>query len=526
MPLRGLVLVLLALPWLNPFAPGPSPAFVPWLTGAACGLALWALTRPRGARIPRAAALALLPALAAVVQPSHAADWMLLSGSLLLILLHAAAARSLRTGWMLGLLAAAALSAIMALAQAFGLAAPLWPWISGAQIGEAYGNLRQPNQFGSLCWLGIAVLLWGRPRLKPALAWALALLLGLAAAASASRTAAGHALLLGLLLALWPGADRRRAAGIWGVAVAAFVAGALLLPTVIQAATGTAPARSLLTRIAEGAADCSSRRVLWENVLYLIAQRPWAGWGWGELDFAHFWALYPQTRFCFILDNAHNLPLHMAVEFGLPAAGIALAGAALWVVGRRPWAACPADHRLAWAMLAIIGLHSLLEYPLWYAPFQAAAGCALGLLWRDPASRSGDTRQWSLAGHGLVLVLAGVLAWCTWDYGRVSQAYRAPEQRWPSMRDDPAGRMAGNWLFGQQARFAQLWSVEVMPSNAARVYPQTMELLHYSPEPRVIEQAIAAARLSGHGTDADAIEQRYRLAFPERWAAWKAGDQR
>ena len=34
-----------------------------------------------------------------------------------------------------------------------------------------------------------------------------------------------------------------------------------------------------------------------------------------------------------------------------------------------------------WAVLAAIGLHSLVEYPLWYGPFQIAAAISVGLLW-------------------------------------------------------------------------------------------------------------------------------------------------
>ena len=47
--------------------------------------------------------------------------------------------------------------------------------------------------------------------------------------------------------------------------------------------------------------------------------------------------LYPSARFCDILDNAHNLPLHLAVELGLPAA-LLLCGTALWLtLQRKPW---------------------------------------------------------------------------------------------------------------------------------------------------------------------------------------------
>ena len=53
-----------------------------------------------------------------------------------------------------------------ACASTSGLSAHFAPFMNQALVGEAYGNLRQPNQFASLCWLGVAVLLWGVPRLS------------------------------------------------------------------------------------------------------------------------------------------------------------------------------------------------------------------------------------------------------------------------------------------------------------------------------------------------------------------------
>ncbi|WP_258305060.1 O-antigen ligase family protein, partial [Escherichia coli] len=76
----------------------------------------------------------------------------------------------------------------------------------------------------------------------------------------------------------------------------------------------------LFMRMADGSQTCVGRATLWSNVLELIAQRPWAGWGWGELDYAHYIHPFAGERFCVLLDNAHNLPLHLAVELGLPAA--------------------------------------------------------------------------------------------------------------------------------------------------------------------------------------------------------------
>ena len=138
---------------------------------------------------------------------------------------------------------------------------------------------------------------------------------------------------------------------------------------------------NMLHRLREGAPDAHSRLVLWRNVLDLIAQHPWAGWGWGELSFAHYSTLYSGPRFVEILDNAHNLPLHLAVELGIPAALLICGGFGWLVLAARPWRETDPARLMAWGLLGAIVLHSLLEYPLWYGPFQLVFGLCLGFLW-------------------------------------------------------------------------------------------------------------------------------------------------
>jgi hypothetical protein len=264
---------------------------------------------------------------------------------------------------------------------------------------------------------------------------------------------------------------------------------------------------------------CSSRLVLWSNVLRLIAARPILGWGWGELDYAHFMTLYPGARFCDILDNAHNLPLHLAVELGLPAALLVCGGAVLWILRERPWREGAPRRRLAWALVALILLHSLLEYPLWYGPFQLAFGAALGwLLAGRAASPAPASRRPALAA---ALVLMAVAGYAAWDYVRVSQIYVMPEDRLAAWRDDTLQHARRSWLFQGQAEFADLTLTHVTAANAPRVHALALETLHYSPEPRVIERAIESATLLGRGDEAVQLLARFRAAFPAEYEAWR-----
>ncbi|MBK5206140.1 MAG: O-antigen ligase C-terminal domain-containing protein, partial [Polaromonas sp.] len=275
----------------------------------------------------------------------------------------------------------------------------------------------------------------------------------------------------------------------------------------------------------------------WSNVLTLIAQKPWLGWGWGELDYAHFMTLYPGPRFCEILDNAHNLPLQLAVELGLPAA-LAICTGLAWIVWRaKPWRETSAARQMAWGVLAVIALHSLLEYPLWYGPFQIAVALCAGLLWATASAGSADgttpgrdsphklKKNKALSQYLLPLAAITMIAFLVAagiDYHRVSQIYLPPAQRSAAYRDDTLAKIQGVWLFRDQARFAVLNVTPLTGDNAQWTFDTATALLHYSPESRVIEKLIASATMLGRDEEALRYLARYRAAFPEEHARWVA----
>jgi hypothetical protein len=71
-----------ALPWLNPFAPGPSATVMPWLVAALCALALALLAVAHGGRPPARLVLgaAMLALWAVLATPGWRPEpWMLAS---------------------------------------------------------------------------------------------------------------------------------------------------------------------------------------------------------------------------------------------------------------------------------------------------------------------------------------------------------------------------------------------------------------------------------------------------------------
>ena len=512
---RALVVACSALPWLNPAAGGPSAVVQPWLISAAATLLLLILVAPPVTRRNLGLAILVAAVLAALGEASPPV--LLAVAGLLVIALGAAVSSALETrhwvgsavakGWLL----AALVSSLMALAQYLGLSEHLGPWVNPTAPGEAFANLRQRNQFASLTSIGLVALLWQVQRgSRLWLALPAATLLAAANAASASRTGALQIVVILALSCWWERPMRRGVAAVCMTAMVAYAVAAILLPQLVQQLWGISVPNAF-ARLAS-ADGCGSRAVLWGNVLHLIAQQPWTGWGWGELDYAHFATLYPGARFCDILDNAHNLPLHIAVELGVPAAVLACAGFIWWLARQRPWGEVDATRRLAWSVIAVILLHSLLEYPLWYGPFQMAFGLSLGLLARGRTSGSTAVGRVGRAAVATTLVLA--VLFTAWDYHRISQLYTPPDERSVLYREGPLPRIGDSWLFRDQVGFAELSMTPLTRENAAGMNALAMELLHYSPEPRVIDMAIQSAMVLGREDQALWLLARYRAAFP------------
>ena len=491
MPIFG-VFCLLTLPWLNPFTWGPMPAVGPWLFSMVCVGAVLGC-----------GAIAVVPS-------TNRQAWV----------------RAIAGAW----LVAALVSAAIGLVQYFGISAALAPWVNTTGVGEAYGNLRQRNQFATLMAIGLAVLAWWV--VQGGSLWfaaGAAILLALGSAASSSRTGLLQWVLLTVIAAQWRGDRRAALRSVLLIAALAYAVATVGLPWL----AGLDPMNSgAWARLRAGDAACMGRLTLWSNVLHLIAQKPWFGWGWGELDYAHFVTLYPGARFCDILDNAHNLPLHLAVELGLPMA-IAACGAGLWLVLRaQPWRELDPTRHMAWAVLALLALHSLLEYPLWYGPFQIAAGLSFWLLCQPRSgnhSLGGKEQFRPLAPVGIASIAIVLIVFCAytaWDYWRVSQLYIAQAER-PSMyRDDTLDKVRDSWLFKNQVQFAELTTLQLTPGNAAYAFDLAQAVLHFSPEPRVAEKLIESAVMLGRDQEAAFYMARYRTAFPEAYAQWTASSAR
>jgi hypothetical protein len=347
------------------------------------------------------------------------------------------------------------------LAEGFLVAQPL-----GSRVG---GNLHQPNHLATvLVWAAagwVALAAGGLMRLP--LAWVGMVTAMMALVATGSRTGA----LALLFLVAWGVADRRLDRGHRVMLVASPLVYALA--SWVLGSWG--PQADAVSQTAQrlsfsGGMSAEGRLAGWRNTLDLIQAEPWLGVGWG--NFHRAWMLTPLAdRNGELFTNPHNLLLTLMVEWGVPL-GLLMAAfllALVWKATRRAWGDTgPAGpmRRAAALMLWIVGLHSLLEYPLWYLHLALPTAMALWVAWgfdfRPLKASEGQTLGATVLGMGLMVVAS--LLW--WDYQKVTVLYGDSYGRYQFHHNLESMRKGQDaWFYGRFGDRVVIHSVRPQPGQ-------------------------------------------------------------
>ncbi len=533
-----LAIVAVGLPTLIAFNVAPSAtflnqtaAFVGW-GGFLLALSA-ALSRDARPKAPAAgallAALALL-VLSALVAPLWASlPWALslsAAGTLLSAVLTVAVGASVQRAdlgraafraFCIALVVAGIASSAIGLIHVFAPDLADGEWIAlAATPGRASGNLRQPNHLSSLLLWSIVAAIWlGETKLlHRTAAMLLALVFLYVVMLSGSRTGA-----LGMLtLAGWGLLDRRLSFGMRLL---------LLLSPVSYALSGwatgawAAAGDQLVvgtSRLGGSSGNFSSSRVeIWSNTLALIASHPWLGVGFGEFNFA--WTLTPfpgrPTEF---FDHTHNIVLHLLVELGIPLGGLVL-GLFLYALwkgldhavreGRENADAVPVQ-RAAFVIVFMVAVHSMLEYPLWYAYFLLPTAFAFGLLVERPdgqlivralaARPANGTRPFVLAS--MLLILGGTLS--LYDYMRVVVIFAPPANAGPLAARVAEGRRS--ILFAHHGDYAAATLAE-RPGAVMKAFRRAP---HYLLDSRLMTAWATALHETGDSDKASYVAARLK----------------
>ncbi len=376
-----------------------------------------------------------------------------------------------------------------------------------------YGNLRQPNHLASFALIGLLAVWWRHQRGLDARS-VTAILAALAysgVALSGSRTGLLSSTVVALCLwFLLKRASRFErcvflAGPLWVILIA------FALPFV-----GMTPN----PEITRDNASWSVRLIYWREAWNLALSHPLLGVGWGELARARFeqLPLQPGVHNTF---HAHNLVLHLLAEVGFIGATAILAPVAWLLWRQRPWRVMHAstcdnsDLVWAWLVLSVVGLHSMVEYPLWYMPFLIPTAFAFGLIMTGGLGASG-LRQ---SGPGLAAG-AGALLLCTVlalvDYAGVSAAYGAKGRSVAALTPSPPTQ--ATVLFQRYADRDLLMRTSLTPENAPQVLAATERLLSDGPNPFLLSRRLAALCELVRESKARRLAARFKVLFQEDYA--------
>ncbi len=447
------------------------------------------------------------------------------SGALLIALLpwtRDQAGLAIAGGWLMAALG----SSVLGLIQYFDLENGLYPWVAITEPGYVTANVHQLNMLASLLAVGLLSVWW--LVIKHHLsgvnaAWMTGLLL-VALAATASRTGLVHLVAISCMLLYWHPRQWKRLLVILCLGWALYALAANGLPWLAWVTRGIIIDRNLMGRFGE-AMSCQSRRFLWSNMVELVAQRPWTGWGPGELVYAHYITDYAGPRFCDKLSHAHNLPLHLAVTMGLPFAVIVSVLFLVALFRLKPWAATESMERLCWGVLTMLGVHSLLEYPLWFGVFQLMALLAAWQIYtvRHCLAGSDSVRDPSRSAMGRVSISALLLiclSLVAWDYVKVSQLYLPERMRLERYKDDTFNKARDTLLFNSHVLIAQVVATDLTKDNAELILQGALASLHVAPDSRIIRRVIESAALLGRADIVNLHVARYKAAWPKQYAEW------
>jgi len=302
------------------------------------------------------------------------------------------------------LLVGAELSAGLGLLQHYHLHTLLDKVLVAKAYGVMYGNLAQSNHFANYTALGLVSLglLFQKGRLRIAYVLPLALVLLWVLALSSSRSSWLYLLMMSVL-AIWAGSKRPELRPLSYYCVL-LLAGFLAVNYLVKLPlVGGGQNISTLQRFSGADAYGGIRLYVWHEAWLMFASAPWLGVGFGQFSWQHFQLgpMLQRAHLSGLYTNSHNLVFQLAAEAGMAGLAVLFTTLAVWLYGLRR-ATLTAMHWWGYAAIAVLAIHSLLEYPLWYVYFLAVAAILLGMM---------DETRYRLAigNKGLVVMLVFLL---------------------------------------------------------------------------------------------------------------------
>ncbi len=275
------------------------------------------------------------------------------------------------------ILAGGLLNSFCAIFQHYHIGTVFDAFVTPDSAETVYGNLAQQNHFSDYTALGLASLLYlaSKERMPWYFPVPFALFMLFTLALSGSRSAWVFLGAMALLSILFYRKERK------------LLYGSLLLVPVFGIMQFAAHlsfldpnhATTSADRLLVIARDSGIRLYLWREAWLMFLKAPVLGVGFGQFAWHHFGygPLFRNPAITGLYSNSHDIVLNFLAETGLMGSLLVFGGLFFWA--RR--IGISSDIHAWWliACLSILFLHSLDEYPLWYAHFLGLFMLFLGM---------------------------------------------------------------------------------------------------------------------------------------------------
>ena len=433
------------------------------------------------------------------------------------------------------LLLGAELNTLVGVIQHFHWRGPLDAVISATSSPAVFGNMGQPNHFANYIALGLISLglLQNRWKLGKWQMMLLAVPMLFVLVLSGSRSAGLYLLCFAGMAFFWQRRDPSNRQLMYYSLFLLLGFGLMHLVVQIPFLSGQYGSVTTLDRMIKAAADLhasgaagdsgvterSIRLHIWYEAWLMFKQFPLLGAGFGQFGWQHFLlgpALH-NTSIMGLYNNAHNLVMQTAAEMGVPGLIILFGTITLWIKQ-----AHVSQHSIyqwwGYGLLTVLGIHSLLEYPLWYAYFLGVAALTLGIF-------DMTTFRLELRTTGRLMVSA-ILLLGVISMGQVFIGYRNLEDLTVMRQEALKNRNSLANLLGLQKQ-ALLQSyvevaissmIELRPDNWANVRELNENVMHFVPISSVVYREVLVLAMSGEQDAAQQQLERAIWAFPEGFA--------
>ncbi len=406
-------------------------------------------------------------------------------------------------------------------------------------INAMFGLVGQSNNFAD--YLGAALLsvafLHSRKALGATLALLMTLLMSAGMALSGSRTSWGYMVIyFAVVLLLYRGGSREEGKGILRVTLLAFTV--FLLVQVLNVYTDvlTGPegrpdsAGERFVRLLESDGSSSERPIRIQLFLYawmMFLSKPILGVGFGE----YAWRAlelsmdFPGSVPAGLDRHSHNLFLQLLAETGIAGFLCVMVPLAFWLY-RVPWLRLAPVRCWALGVLAIMGLHSMVEFPLWHANFLGVFALLFGLA--SPAFVALDPSRLRRGLFLIILIAGGLTARGVWsDYrdferwyleiqAKAARGERSEEKDFETLM---ALRENGSFF---SPYFERLLSdaMEIDERGLNNKLALNTQVMRLYPVPSVVHRQIVLLALAGRDDEAARTLRGAVRVYPEWTRKW------